>query len=237
MKLCGKNPVVERIKTDPGSIKKIYLQKRTELSEVVKELKKTGLAFESVEKKIIDELCPAFNTQGVVAEVVEFKYTPFRETVLKCLAAKTVIVFVDGVTDPQNLGGIIRSLACLGGFSVVIPEHGSAMVNETVLRVANGGENYVDICALPNIATAVRKARAEGIMVAGAVLECARDIRQVEFRAPLAVVIGSEGKGVRPGILKELDIKVSLPMDGAALSYNAAVATALVCYEIKRSFR
>ena len=235
MKLCGKNPVIERIKTDPGSIKKIYLQKRTELSEVVKELKKTGLAFESVEKKRIDELCPGLNTQGVVAEVAEFKYAPFREMVQKCLIGKTVIVFVDGVTDPQNLGGIIRSLACLGGFSVVIPEHGSAMVNETVLRVANGGENYVDICMLPNIATAGKKARAEGIKVAGAVLEGARDIREVKFASPLAVVIGSEGKGVRPGILKELDLKVSLPMDGARLSYNAAVAAAMVCYEIARN--
>lgn len=235
MKLCGKNPVIERIKKDPGSIKKIYLQKRTELSAVVKELKKTGLAFESVEKKTIDGLCPGLNTQGVVAEVAEFKYTSFPETVLECLGGKTVTVFVDGVTDPQNLGSMIRSLACLGGFSIVIPEHGSAMVNETVLRVANGGENYVNISTVPNTATAIKKLKSKGIKVIGAAPGDAADIREVFWNHPVAVVIGSEGKGIRPGILKELDLKVSLPMGGAELTYNAAVAAALVCYEIVRN--
>lgn len=234
MKLYGKNPVIERIRTSPGSIKKLYLRKRTELSEVVKEAKKAALRFESVEDAELLKLCPGSNTQGVVAEVSDFEYTSFSDILSSCLSNKTVIVFADEITDPQNLGSMIRSLACLGGFSLVIPEHNSAEVTETVLKVANGGENYLSVSKVTNVASSVRKVREKGVWVAGADVEGAVDIRDVRWQYPLAVVIGSEGKGIRPGILKELDERVVLPMDGAKLSYNAAVASALFCYEIKR---
>ena len=235
MKLYGKNPVLERLKADPGSVKKLYLQKRTDLSEIVRKLKELDLKFDSVEGEDIEKLCPGLHTQGVVAEVDEFEYASFSSILFDCVGGKTVPVFIDGVTDPQNLGGIVRNLACLGGFSLVIPEHNSAVVNSTVLRVANGGENYLDIATVPNIATALKKVREEGVCVAGALLEDSENIREVEWKYPLAVVIGSEGKGIRPGVQKELDLKVALPMAGAKLSYNAAVAAALVCYEITRS--
>jgi 23S rRNA (guanosine2251-2'-O)-methyltransferase len=234
MMLYGKNPVVERIKADPGTIRKLYLRKRTELSEVVKEAKKAGLSFESVEEKEISDLCPGANTQGVAAEVDSFEYAPFPKILEKCLNGSSVMVFADEITDPQNLGGIIRNLACLGGFSLVIPEHNSADVNETVLKVANGGENFLEISRVTNIAEAVRRSREKGVWVVGADANTAGNIAEAEWRYPLAVVIGSEGRGIRHGIMKQLDEKVALPMDGARLSYNAAVAAALFCYEIRR---
>lgn len=234
MRIYGKNPVVERIRSAPGSIKKLYLQKRTELSDVVKEAKKAGLCFESIDKAEFLKLCSGVNSQGVMAEVNDFEYTPFTEVLDDCLEEITVIVFADEITDPQNLGGIIRNLACLGGFSLVIPEHNSAEVNETVLKVANGGENFVKISKVTNTASAIRDIKKKGVWVVGADVDGAKDIRRMEWRYPLAVVIGSEGKGIRPGILKELDERVSLPMGGARLSYNAAVASALFCHEINR---
>jgi len=234
MRLYGKNPVVERIRSSPSSIKKLYLRKRTELSAVVKEAKKAGLCFESVEEGELLRLCPGANTQGVVADVRDFEYTPFSKVLSDCLDKLIVIVFADEITDPQNLGGIIRNLACLGGFSLVIPEYNSAEVNETVLKVANGGENYIDIARVTNIAAMIRKIRDKSVWAVGADVDGAKDIRDVKWQYPLAVVIGSEGKGIRPGILKELDERVALPMDGARLSYNAAAASALFCYEINR---
>lgn len=235
MKLYGKNPVVERIRSAPGTIKKLYLRKRTELSEIVREAKKAGLRFESVEGPEIESICPGANTQGVVAEIKDFEYTPFSVLLSECLAFKTVIVFADEITDPQNLGAIIRNLACLGGFSLAIPEHNSADVNETVLKVANGGENYVRIAMVKNTVSALRKAREDGVWIAGADANGAADIREASWQYPLGVVIGSEGRGIRPGVVKELDESFSLPMDGARLSYNAAAASALFCYEIVRS--
>lgn len=237
MKLYGKNPVLERIKVSPGSIKKLYLRKRTELSEIVKEAKNAGLRFESVEEVEFSKICSGTNTQGVVAEVDDFNYAPFSDVLSECLDGSKVIVFADEITDPQNLGGIIRNLACLGGFSLVIPEHNSAEVNETVLKVANGGENYLSIARVTNVASSVRMIKEKGIWVVGADVDADKDIREVEWQYPLGVVIGSEGRGIRPGILKELDERVSLPMEGARLSYNAAAATAIFCYEIKRGKR
>ena len=126
MKLCGKNPVRERIKSNPGSIKKLYLQKKTDLSKIVILAKEAGLEFESVERSRLESLCPGEHTQGVVAEVSEFIYTPFTELVDKCLNKKEILVFLDGITDPQNIGSIIRTLACMGGFS--LGSHGSSFV-------------------------------------------------------------------------------------------------------------
>jgi len=237
MKLYGKNPVLERIKSSPGTIRKLYLRKRTELSEIVKEIKKAGLCFESVEESELLKLFPGANTQGVAAEIEDFKYADFSKVADDCVKGLSVIVFADEITDPQNLGGIIRNLACLGGFSLVIPEHNSAEVNETVLKVANGGENFIDISRVTNAAAAIRKIKENNVWVVGADAGDSKDIKDIRdavWQYPLAVVIGSEGRGIRPGILKELDQRVSLPMEGARLSYNAAVASALFCYEIRR---
>jgi len=237
MKLYGKNPVIERIKTNPASIRKIYLQKKTDLSEIVREAKRQGLDFESVEKNKILSMAKNAHTQGVVAEVSEFKYAPFSELLENCTGEKTSLVFLDGITDPQNLGSIIRNLACMGGFSIVLPEHNSAQVNETVLRVACGGENYIKIGQVTNNARAIEKAKARGVWIIGAVAGSGKDIQQVKVKFPLGAVIGSEGKGIRPGLVKHIDAELSLPMKGAALSYNASVAAVLVCYEINRQER
>ncbi|MFC1548633.1 23S rRNA (guanosine(2251)-2'-O)-methyltransferase RlmB [Candidatus Omnitrophota bacterium] len=234
MRLYGKNPVLERIRIAPKTIKKLHLQKRTDLSEIVKEAKKAGLKFESVDKAWIKSECGDTHTQGVMAEVEEFAYSPFSEILADCLDGSTTPVFLDGITDPQNLGAIIRNLACLGNLSLVIPEHESAHVNETVLRVANGGENHIKIAMVTNIATAVGKTKEEGVWIAGAVVEGSKDILSADLTFPMAAVIGSEGKGIRPGVRKHLDEGLALPMQGASLSYNVSVAASLFCYEINR---
>ena len=231
MKLCGKNPVRERIKSNPGSIKKLYLQKKTDLSKIVILAKEAGLEFESVERSRLESLCPGEHTQGVVAEVSEFIYTPFTELVDKCLNKKEILVFLDGITDPQNIGSIIRTLACMGGFSLVLAEHGAPEINETILRVANGGENHVKISTVTNIATTISRIKERNIRIAGGVIDPdSVDVLSADLSRPLAIVIGSEGKGIRPGIQKILDIKVKLPMRGVDLSYNAAIAAAIFCY-------
>lgn len=237
VRLYGKHPVLERIKARPGTIKKLYLQKQTDLSEIVVACKSSGLRFDSVEKNDFSRKYGDLHTQGVVAEVGEFEYTPFAEVLSDCVKNAAIPVFLDGITDPQNLGSIIRNLACLGGFSLVLPEHDSAGVNETVLRVAAGGENYLKIAKVTNIATALKKVKDMGILITGADTEKALDLTKTDVPLPLAVVVGSEGKGIRPGVRKQLDLALTIPMDGAPLSYNAAVATVLFCYEIRRKLR
>lgn len=234
MRLFGKNPVIERIRSNPATIKELYLQRGVDLSVVVQECKKKNIKFESVDKDWFKKNGCGLHSQGVLAEVKDFKYLPFKKILAKCLKAETIPLFLDGVTDPQNLGSIIRTLACMGRFSLVIPEHNSADVNETVLRVASGGENYIDISMVTNSATILSHMKRDNVMLAGAVVEASEPVSKAELRIPLALVVGAEGKGIRPGILKLLDARLSLPMEGADLSYNVSVATALFCHEVKR---
>ncbi|MBU0571369.1 MAG: RNA methyltransferase [Candidatus Omnitrophica bacterium] len=237
MRLFGKKPVLERIKTDPGSITALYLRQKVQLALVVNEAKRAGLTFESVPSNEFSRLCGDVNAQGVMAEVKEYSYTPLPVMLKDALKEKKVLVFVDGVTDPQNFGSMIRNLACLGGFSLIIPEHESVCVNETVLRVACGGENYITIAKVVNSVRGILAAKEKGFYCAGAVCDDGDELIACDLKFPLAVVIGSEGKGIRPGILKHLDARLSLPMPGAKLSYNAGSAAALFCYEIKRKMK
>jgi len=141
---------------------------------------------------------------------------------------------LDNISDPQNLGAIIRSLACFGRFGVVFPKHDSCEVNETVLHVASGGENYVPISMVTNLSSALIEAKKSGYWISGAMVKGGEDVRQVKLPFPLCLVLGSEGKGLRPGIEKQLELKLSLPMKGAGLSFNVSVACAIFCYEIDR---
>ncbi len=233
MKLYGKNPVVERIKAKPQSIKKLYLQKKTDLSLLVKEAKKAHLTFESVDRTWFKDRCGDLHTQGVMAEVDEFEYAPFPDILEVCFKGDSTLIFLDGVEDPQNLGSIIRNLACLGSFSLVLSQHGAVHVTETVLRVANGGENYVKVAKVASTSNAVRKAKEKGFTVLGASV-CGEDITQADFTPPVCIIIGSEGKGIRPALKKLIDAELTLPMKGAALSYNVASAALLFCYELER---
>ncbi len=234
MRLYGKNPVIERIRSNPGTIKKLYLQKGVDLSAVVQECKKNEVNFESVDKIWFKENAGDIHSQGVIAEIKDFSYTPFKKVMENCLRGVAIPVVLDGITDPQNLGSIIRTLACMGKFSLIIPEHNSVDVNETVLRVASGGENHLDIAMVINSATTISKIKDQDVMIAGAVVESSEPVDKAELNSPLALVMGAEGKGIRPGILKLLDARLSLSMEGAGLSYNVSVATALFCYEVKR---
>ena len=234
MRLYGKNPVLERIRRAPETIKKLYLQQRTDLSRIVRAAKDVGLDFESVTRERLEIESKGAHAQGVVAVIDKYHYVSFPQMLNDAEKNKCIPVFLDGITDPQNLGSIIRTFACLGGFSIVLSEHGAVNVNETVLRVASGGENSVNVSRVANIATAIKKAKMKGFRIIGADAEAKCLVSDVKLRLPTAIVIGAEGKGMRPGVKKCLDEALKLPMDGADLSYNASVAAALFCYVVKK---
>jgi len=235
MRLYGKNPVLERIKSNPKSICKIYISEGHEESGYIRQkAKKWGIPFFVVPATKIQKMGRNLNTQGILAEVEGFPYHPY-EALLEMAREKNVVpVFLDEVNDPQNLGGILRSLACLGQFSVVLPTHHSVDVTESVLRVASGGENFVPVAKVSNLSQALSKAREQGIWMAGTVVTEGEDIRRARLSFPMGLVVGSEQKGIREVIRRQLDVRLTLPMAQARLSMNVAHATAIFCYEIAR---
>ncbi|MBI3615369.1 MAG: 23S rRNA (guanosine(2251)-2'-O)-methyltransferase RlmB [Candidatus Omnitrophica bacterium] len=233
MRLYGKRPVIERLKAAPETIRMLYLQQETDSSEVVQAAKAIKRPFVSLSKPAFAKLAgEEVHAQGVLAEVDPFRYIPLADLLKRPETQRPTLFLLDRVTDPQNLGNILRTLACFGRMAIVLPKHDSAEINETVLRIACGGENYVPVAQVTNLVTACELAKEAGTWIVGAVVSGGTPLPQVSWPHPLGVVIGSEGEGIRPGLKKHLELTVTLPMQGAALSFNVATATTLIAYEI-----
>lgn len=235
MRLYGKNPVIERLKVNPKTIKKIYLQfGHDDAGYILKKAKQWGIPAYQVPRSKLQKLARSLNSQGIVTEVEGFDYTSYEDLLEFCLKKKHELIFLDGLKDPQNLGGIIRALACLGNFSIILPTHDSVEVTESVLRVACGGDNYVKIAKVSNLSQAIVKAKDAGFWIAGAVVSGGKPLGKVDMPFPLGLVIGSEQKGIRMAICKQLDTEITIPMVQPRLSMNVAHATTIFCYEIMR---
>jgi predicted rRNA methylase len=234
MYLYGKNSVLERLKIAPGTIREVCIQDNFRTQSIIDTIKEFNIPLKRVTEKDLLKIKRADRLQGIVAKVNKFAYTPFENVLHKPGRDQLSFLFLDGINDPHNLGSIIRIAACYGGFALVIPRHNSCEVNETVIHVASGGENYVPVSQVTNLTTALREAKKTGYWAVGTVIEGGDDVNTVSLPFPLCLLLGSEGKGIRPGLQNLLDLKVSLPMKGAQLSLNVAMACAVFAHEIAR---
>ena len=234
MYLYGKNSVLERLKAAPKSIKTIFLEKDFDDQNLVEAISSSKRPVKRVSPRELAQIKRADRLQGIVAHVDDFIYTPFEKLLYNTDKKNRSFICLDSLNDPHNLGSIIRIAACFGGFSIVIPERDCCEVNDTVMHVASGGENFVPVSKVNNMTQALIKAKKSGCWIVGTVVDEGEDMNRVSLPFPLCLVLGSEGKGIRHGIKKHLDLKVSLPMRGAALSFNVAMASAIFCHEITR---
>ena len=235
MKLYGKNPVLERLKTNPKTIKKILIQEdHPEASYIRQKAKKWNIPIFFIPRDRMHKLGKHLNSQGLLVEVDDFSYVPYEDMLDQAFAQDQTLIFLDQLNDPQNLGGIIRSLGCLGSFAIVLPKHGSVEVTEAVLRVACGGDNYVSVAKVANLANALALAKKKGFWIAGTVVKDGQDLTQTQLSFPLALVVGSEQKGIRDIVKRHLDIELTIPTAAPRLSFNAAHATTILAYEIIR---
>ena len=232
MYLYGKNSVLERLKADPASIRQIFIQDNFKSPDLMQLIKAMNIPVKTVSEKDLLRMKRADRLQGILAETDKYRYTPFEEMLRRGLEDNMSLIFLDSLNDPHNLGSILRITACFGGFAIIIPEHSSCEVNETVIHVASGGENFVPVSMVTNLRTALLKAKKAGYWAVGTVVEDGQDINTTSLPFPLCLVLGAEGKGIRYGIQKHLDLKVTLPMQGAQLSLNVAMACAVFAHEI-----
>jgi len=235
MLLYGKNSVLERLRANPRSIHKVLLQEHFHEPHIEHKIRAKQVLVERVSARALMKMKRSDNTQGIIACVDLFDYTPLEALFPASQRKQRTLLFLDRISDPHNVGGIIRSAACFGGFAVVMHRARACEVNDTVLHVASGGENYVPIAMVSNLSNAIRIAKEHGVSMMGAVVsEDARDLRDVTLPFPLGIVLGSEGEGIRHGIQKHLDLKVRIPMDTTQLSFNVTVACGILCYEVTR---
>jgi 23S rRNA (guanosine2251-2'-O)-methyltransferase len=158
-------------------------------------------------------------------ELEELIETAFQKSSLPTL------VILDGIQDPQNLGAIIRSAETLGIQGMILPKHGTASLNETVAKCSSGAIEHLPIAWVTNLTRCVEQLKEAGFWVAGVVSDGEVPCYQYKFDTPVALVIGGEGKGIRPLLKKSCDVTLSIPMTGQLESLNAASASAVVFYE------
>jgi len=234
MFLYGKNSVRERLRNNPKSIRKIYLQDNFGDQHIIGIIKSKKIQFIRLPENKFLRIKRADRLQGIVAEIDKFEYLDFKELLNTAGEKKLSLIFLDSLNDPHNLGSIMRTLACFGGFAMVIPKHDSCELNETVLHVASGGENFVQVSMVTNLSTALIAAKKQGFWAVGAVVENGQDINKTELVFPLCLVLGSEGKGIRPGLENQIELKIKIPMSKASLSFNVAMTSAIFAHEISK---
>lgn len=236
--IFGRNPVLEAIRAG-REIDKIYI-KNTEadgsLKKVLGAAKSARIVVSRVDKKKLDMLCDGENHQGVVAAVAEHAYCTV-EDILKNAeekGEKPFVVICDKISDPHNLGSIIRTANAAGAHGVIIPKHESAGLNATVAKVSAGAVEFTPVARVNNLASVIEKLKKEDFWVTGAAMGGDKSLFEADLDGSVAIVIGSEGNGISRGVLEKCDFVVSIPMKGETESLNASVAAALLMYEVMR---
>ena len=240
MIIYGRNPVKEAYRAGK-TIEKLYLPKGAPdpvLSPIYKMAKEKRTVISYVDKFTMDKLSEGGNHQGVLAQITDFDYSSV-EDILALAKEKNedlLIVLLDGITDPHNLGAIVRSAECFGAHGIVIPKHRSVGVNDTVVKVASGATEHMLIAKVTNINDTIRMLKEHNVWVYATDFD-GKAPKATNLTGNVAIVIGSEGEGIHK-LTKELcDDTLTIPEYGKINSLNASVATGIILYEAVRQRR
>lgn len=239
--LYGKHSVFTAIENE-RQINRIWvlpkLRHHPAFFTLIAQAKANGTVIDEVDAQRLGYLANGGNHQGIVAQVAPHDYIELEELIERAKAASEhpVIVVLDGITDPQNLGSIVRSAEALGVQGVVIPQRRAVGITSTVLKVAAGALEHLPVSRVVNLSRALDQLKEAGFWIYGTTAEAERAIYQVDFtdRQPIVLAIGSEGEGLSLLTQKGCDHLVSIPLTGKTPSLNAANAAAMCLYEISR---
>lgn len=235
--ICGMRPVLEALDSDI-QIEKIFVQTGLEgplFQELRAAIRDKSLPVQYVPVEKLNRLTSS-NHQGVVATVSPIRYHDFVE-VLEGLADKggtPFILSLDHITDVRNMGAIVRTAECAGVDAIVIPDHGSAQINEDAVKSSSGALLRMTMCRESNMKTVVNLARQYGLQVCAATEKGATLYTEVDFCQPTMLIMGSEDTGISSELLKLADVKALLPMKGSVQSLNVSVAAGVFIYEVLR---
>ena len=227
----GKN-VVSSLLRDKREILTLYLLEGRKDSEIVGLANANKVRIKYVSRSELDKKVQG-NHQGYVAEVREYKTYSIEEIMSSVPAGKLpLIVALDSLQDPHNLGAILRTVSCVDGDGVIIEKNRSVSLNGTVAKVSVGAIDTVKVAQVTNLAQTLRKMKDNGYWIIGTDVNQARDYRRIRYDMPVVLVIGAEGTGMRRLISETCDLKVKLPMEGEIGSLNASVACGILLYQI-----
>ncbi|MEW5948068.1 MAG: 23S rRNA (guanosine(2251)-2'-O)-methyltransferase RlmB [Thermodesulfobacteriota bacterium] len=239
--IWGIHPVQEKLKNNPELVQKILVKyggQGKARQAIIDLARSQSVSVQFEREEVLVHIVGHSHHQGIVAYIQEISYETL-ENILSYVATKAygLILVLDGIVDPQNLGSLIRSGYAAGVQAIVIPKDRSAQVTGTVEKVAAGALTYVPVARVTNIVRALERLKEAGYWIIGTAAESDKTIYETDFKTNVAMVIGSEAKGIRPLVRRHCDLMVSIPMVGKVSSLNAAVAGAVILFEIVRQRR
>ena len=235
MIIYGKNPVVEAIRNKRNISKMVVLEGLKD-QNFLKLLKENRIKYELLPQHIFSKRY-GDKTGGIVAEINEYKYATLEQVLNKTSKKPEggVLMIRDGLEDPHNLGAILRSADATGADAIIIPKNRSVSLNQTVAKVSTGAIEYVDVVQVTNLTQTIQELKKQGYWVVGLELDGSIYYDEQDYKGNIAIVVGSEGKGISRLVKENCDVLVKIPMYGKVNSLNASVSAGLILYEVVRN--
>lgn len=238
--IYGVNPVLEALKGRPDTVERIAIAQgavNQRIAGDIMTLAKTAkIKVEVVDRDRLDRMTEGASHQGVAAEVKDFEYIGLAELIQKAKGSgrQPLLVLLDGIQDPHNLGAIIRSAHAFGAQGVVIMKDRAVQVTGVAVKSSAGAVSHCHVARVTNLSRAIDELKDAGFWTVAADPEGKDVAWSAKLTGPLAVIVGAEGGGVRKGVLGHADYKVRIPMQGQVASLNASVSAGVLLYEIAR---
>lgn len=235
--LEGRNAVFELLKSG-RDVEKILVQSGNiegSIKRIVAQAAEKGMIIQEVSRRKLDEISQTKNHQGIIALASAYQYAEVEQLLERAREKKESPFFIilDEITDPHNLGAVLRSAECAGAHGVIIPKRRSVGLNAVVGKTSAGAVEYIPVARVTNIVKTMEYLKKEGLWIACADMD-GIDYFDSDLKGAIAIVIGSEGKGVSRLVKENCDFTVSIPMYGKISSLNASVAAGLLMYEVVR---
>lgn len=234
----GRNAVIEALRVGTA-IDKIYLAKGETgktLGHIASKARDAGIVVVEADRRKLDGMSRTHAHQGVIALAAVREYATV-ESILAAAAEKgepPLLVVCDEISDPHNLGAILRTAECAGAHGVIIPKRRSAGLTAVVAKTSAGAVSYIPVARVANIPSLLKELKKQGVWVFGAAADGTTDLYGADLKGPAAIVIGSEGSGMTRLVSESCDFLVSIPMKGRISSLNASAAAAILLYEAVR---
>ena len=236
--IYGRNPVLSALESQ-RTIEKIIIQDGAKGSagKIAALAGDRGIPIEYGSKQELDRLTGGASHQGVAAKVSSYKYADFDDLLSRVKGAESaLLILLDEIEDPHNLGAIMRTVECVGAAGVIIPKRRSVGLTETVAKTSAGAIERIPCAKVTNLSAAIEKLQEEGFWVCAADMD-GQSLWDSNLTGKLAIVIGNEGKGVSRLVKEKCDFVISIPMEGETGSLNASNAAAVLMYEFLRQRR
>ena len=237
----GKHPVMEVLRAGKRAVEAVFYVQHAapKMQDLLGLAQKKGIPLKTASPHQLDQRAQGGLHQGVLAvvEPVQPHDLDFFIDLVRSKSPKPVVVVMDSIEDPHNFGAILRSAETFGVAGAIFPKDRSCDINSTVVKTSAGATEYLDFCRVTNIAETLRQLRREGFYIVAAEADGEKQLPDFTPQFPLAIVVGSEGKGVRPLVKKNCDETVCIPLSGKVESLNVSTAAAIFFYETAKHAR